>query len=181
MLQGIFSLIVNTVAVILGGVMLLRFWLQLVRVRAPASLGQFIVQLSDWLVRPLRRLLPGWAGVDWASLLGAALMALLATVFELSLAGAFAPGALALLALLLLCQWIFYGLMVSLIVDAVFSWVNPQAPLAPFVRALNEPLLRPLRRVIPLIGNIDLSPLAALLLLQIALQVISALIFGALQ
>jgi len=65
-----------------------------------------------------------------------------------------------------------------LIIEAVFSWVNPQAPLAPVVRALNEPLLRPLRRIIPLVGNIDLSPLAALLLLQIVLQVLRSLVLS---
>jgi uncharacterized protein YggT (Ycf19 family) len=53
-------------------------------------------------------------------------------------------------------------------VEAIFSWVNPHAPLAPFVRALNEPLLRPIRRVVPLVGNLDLSLLVALILLQIA-------------
>ena len=68
------------------------------------------------------------------------------------------------------------GAKVGLIlIEAVFSWVNPDAPLAPFVRALTNPLLRPLRRIIPLIGNIDLSPLVALVLLQIALRVVSAM------
>jgi YggT family protein len=65
-------------------------------------------------------------------------------------------------------QWILYGFMALLVVEAIFSWINPHAPLAPFVRALNEPLLRPLRRVVPLVGNLDLSLLVALILLQIA-------------
>jgi YggT family protein len=54
--------------------------------------------------------------------------------------------------------------------------VNPHAPLAPFVHALNDPLMRPLRRIIPLIGNIDLTPLVALILLRIALQLVSELL-----
>jgi YggT family protein len=58
----------------------------------------------------------------------------------------------------------------------VFSWVNPQAPLAPFVNALNEPILMPIRRVIPLIGNMDLSPLVALVLLRIGVQVTTYLV-----
>ena len=81
-----------------------------------------------------------------------------------------------LLSLLRLCEWVFYGFMGLIIVEAVFSWVNPHAPLAPFIGALNDPLLRPLRRVVPLIGNIDLSPLVALILLRIGLQLISTLI-----
>ncbi len=179
MLQNILSLIVNTIASVLGGVLLLRFWMQIARVRPPASLGQFIFHVSDWLVRPLRRLLPGVGGIDWASLVGAFLMALAAVAIDIWAASAFAFGAVFLLTLLRLFEWIFYGFMATLIIDAVFSWVNPHAPLAPFVRALNDPLLRPLRRVIPLIGNVDLSPLAALLLLQIALRIVSSVIIAA--
>jgi len=180
MLQNIFSLIVNTIASVLGGVLLLRFWMQLIRVRPPATIGQFIFQISDWLVRPLRRLLPGVGGIDWASLIGAYLMALAAVAVDLWMAVGLPYSMMLVLALLRLCEWIFYGFMASLIIDAVFSWVNPHAPLAPFVRALNDPLLRPLRRVIPLVGNIDLSPLVALVLLQIALRIVSTVLVGAL-
>lgn len=180
MLQGIFSLIVNTVAVVLGAVMLVRFWLQLIRVRPPSSLAQFLTQLSDWLVRPLRRVVPGFGGLDWASLVGAGLMALVAVAFDGWMVANFSIGSVLLLALLRLCQWIFYGFMAALIIDAVFSWVNPNAPFAPLMRAINDPLLRPLRRVIPLVGNVDLSPLAALLLLQIGLQVIASLLLAGL-
>jgi YggT family protein len=62
-----------------------------------------------------------------------------------------------------------------LIIEVIFSWINPHAPLAPFVRALNEPLLRPLRRVIPPVGGLDLSVLAAFILLQIGLYVLRQL------
>ena len=55
MLHSIFTMIVNAVASILAGVLLLRFWMQVVRVRPPQSVGQFVYQLSDWLVLPLRR------------------------------------------------------------------------------------------------------------------------------
>jgi uncharacterized protein YggT (Ycf19 family) len=61
-----------------------------------------------------------------------------------------------------LADWIIYGFMGLLILEVIFSWINPDAPLAPFVRALNDPLLRPMRRVIPPVGGIDLSVLVAL-------------------
>jgi len=178
MLHGIFSLIVGTVAVVVAGALLLRFWMQAVRVRPPTSIAQFVFRLSDWLVLPLRRLVPGAGGFDWACLAGAYLIAVVATTVEMLLVSPFPFQALLLLALLRLLQWAFYGWMGLLIIEAVFSWVNPQAPLAPLVRALNEPLLRPLRRIIPLVGNIDLSPLAALLILQILLQVLSRLVLS---
>ena len=162
---SILQLIVDTVAGVLGGVLLLRFWMQVIRVRPPASVGQFTFTLSDWLVRPLRKIVPGMGGYDWASLLGAFLVVLAASSILL-LAGASGQAVL-LYALLRLLNWIIYGFMGLLIIEVIFSWVNPYAPLAPFVRALNDPLLRPIRRLVPAIGGIDFSVLIALVLLQI--------------
>jgi YggT family protein len=171
----ILKLIVDAAATILGGVLLLRFWMQAIRVRPPASVAQFTFTLSDWLVRPLRRLVPGVGGYDWASLIGAFLIVLLAT--SLVLVTGASGEEMFLLALYRFLSWIIYGFIALLIIEAIFSWVNPHAPLAPFVRALNDPLLRPLRRVVPLVGGLDLSLLVALILLQIA-QVVLGMVFG---
>jgi YggT family protein len=162
---SIVQLIVDAAASVIGGVLLLRFWMQAIRVRPPAPVAQFTFTLSDWLVKPLRRIVPGVGGYDWASLLGAFVIVLLATSI-LYFVGASAETIL-LAALYRFLNWIIYGFMALLIIEAVFSWINPQAPLAPFVRALNDPLLRPLRRVVPLVGGLDLSLLVALVLLQI--------------
>lgn len=175
-LQSIFTLIIDTIAGVLGGVLLLRFWMQVVRVRPPSTLGQFTFQLTDWLVRPLRRLLPGVGGYDWASLIGAVLVIVLSIAIDLLVLSRFSPDMLIVLSLLRFIEWVFYGLMGLIIIEAIFSWVNPYAPLAPFVRALNDPLMRPLRRVVPPIGSIDLSPLVALILLQIGLRVVTYLV-----
>ncbi|SFA93356.1 YggT family protein [Collimonas sp. OK607] len=177
-LQNIFTLIIETIASVLGGVLLLRFWIQAVRVRPPQQLAQFIFTLSDWAVRPMRRLLPGVGGYDWASLIGAVLVAVICILLELGVRSALNATLIFSLSALLFFQWVFYGLIALLIIEAIFSWVNPNAPLAPFVRALNEPLLRPLRRIIPLIGNIDLSPLAALILLRVVHQLVIYLIMS---
>jgi YggT family protein len=173
----ILQLIVDTVASVLGGVLLLRFWMQVIRVRPPASIGQFTFTLSDWLVRPLRRIVPGMRGYDWASLIGAFLVVLLASSLIL-LAGASFQAVL-LLALFRFCTWILYGFMGLLIIEVIFSWVNPSAPLAPFVRALTDPLLRPLRRVIPPLGGLDMTVLVAFILLQILLYLLRQAFFMA--
>jgi YggT family protein len=169
------KLIVDAIAVLLGSALLLRFWMQAIRVRPPAQVAQFTFQLSDWLVRPLRRVVPGMGGYDWASLIGAFLIVLLATSVL------FLAGWSAQLVFLVACErflsWILYGFMALLVIEVIFSWINPHAPLAPFVRALNEPLLRPIRKVVPLIGNLDLSVLVALILLQIA-QLLLGLAFN---
>ena len=172
MLNSIFTLIIDTVAGMLAGMLLLRFWMQAIRVRPPNQVAQFIFQLTDWLVLPLRRALPGLGGYDWSSLVGAILIALLATAVEIALMGGFDLSLLLVLVLMRVGQWILYGFMGMILISAVFSWVNPHAPLAPFIASLSDPLLRPLRRIVPLIGNIDLSPLVALLLLQIAMQLL---------
>ena len=83
MVANIVSLIIDTVSTLLAGVLLLRFWMQAVRVRPPFSLGQFMFKTTDWLVLPLRRVLPGLGGFDWASLVGALLVALLSVAIEL--------------------------------------------------------------------------------------------------
>jgi YggT family protein len=172
---GILQLIVDTAASVLGGVLLLRFWMQAIRVRPPASVAQFTFTLSDWLVKPLRRIVPGVGGYDWASLIGAFLVVLLAS--SIMYFSGWPGETIFLYALSRFLNWIIYGFMALLIIEAVFSWINPHAPLAPFVHALNDPLLRPLRRVIPPIGGLDLSVLVALLLLQIAQTVLSRILF----
>jgi len=165
-LVTILKLIVDAIAVLLGSALLLRFWMQAIRVRPPAQVAQFTFQLSDWLVRPLRRVVPGMGGYDWASLIGAFLVVLLASCVYF-LAG-WSVQMVLLVALERFLSWILYGFMALLVIEVIFSWINPNAPLAPFIRALNEPLLRPIRKVVPLIGNLDLSVLVALILLQIA-------------
>jgi YggT family protein len=89
--------------------------------------------------------------------------------------GGYSAEAILIMSLYRFLNWIIYGFIALLIIEAIFSWVNPHAPLAPFVRALNEPLLRPIRRVVPLVGGIDLSVLVALILLQIAQMILGRL------
>jgi YggT family protein len=175
-LYNIFLLIVDTVATVLAAILLLRFWMQAVHVRPPSSIAQFMFQLTDWMVKPLRRLVPGVAGYDWASLLGAFLIAVLMVVIHLSLVSALSVQTVLVISLLRLAQWILYGFMGLIIIEVIFSWVNPYAPLAPLVRALTDPLMRPLRRVVPLIGSIDLSPLVAFILLRIALYIVNSML-----
>ena len=171
---SIITLIIDTAASVLGGILLLRFWMQAIRVRPPQSIAHFTFALSDWLVKPLRRVIPGVGGYDWASLVGALLIVALATCFYF-LVG-FTAEMVALKILYRFLTWILYGLMALLILEAVFSWINPHAPMAPLVRALNDPLLRPLRRVVPVMGGLDWSMLVALILLQIVQILLSEVV-----
>lgn len=176
MLHGIFTFVIDTVAGLFAGFLLLRFWMQTLRVRPPMGLAQSIYQLTDWLIHPIRRLIPGFAGYDWASLIAVFFVSLIAT----TLAYVFIPHVslpvIGLLALFKMAQWILYGFMALLVLEAVFSWVNPHAPFAPFIRALNEPVLSPLRKMIPVLGGIDFSPLVALIVLQVLNRLLDELL-----
>lgn len=175
MLYNLFNLVLDTVAGVLAGVLLLRFWIQIVRVRPPPQIAQFTFQLSDWIVKPLRRVIPGVGGFDWASLIAAYLIVLLCTAIKVWLIlGAF-PVSLFVMAIFSIVQWIIYGLTALLILEVIFSWINPHAPLAPFVQALNAPLLGPIRQIIPLLGGLDISPMVLFLLLQVASKILTYL------
>ena len=176
MLHGIFIFVIDTVAGLFAGFLLLRFWMQALRVRPPMGLAQSVFQLTDWVIHPIRRLIPGFAGYDWASLIATFFVALLALTLEYILIPNVSFLVIALLAVFRLLQWILYGFMALLVLEAVFSWVNPHAPFAPFIRAINEPVLSPLRRIIPVLGGIDFSTLVALIGLQVLNRLLGELL-----
>ena len=167
MLFNLLATLLQAVTGLLGGILLLRFWMQAIRVRPPYSLAPFLYESTDWLVKPLRRVFPGFAGYDWASLVGAVAIALLLGTVLTWLSGSLWLPIVAAWSAAVLLQWIYYGLVGVILLGVLLSWVNPSAPMAPFIFALADPLLRPLRRIIPLIGNIDLSPMVALILLNV--------------
>ena len=176
MLFEMFSFVIEIVAGIFAGFLLLRFWMQALRIRPPSSLGQAIFQITDWLVKPIRRVVPGFLGLDWASLIAAFLVSFLSFMLESLFSAQFNIALILLLSVARLLQWIIYGLMALLVFEAILSFVNPYAPLAPVIRALNQPLLAPLRRVIPLVGNIDFSPLVALIILHLLYSLLISLV-----
>lgn len=175
-MQAIFFL-VDAVVSFFCTLFLLRFLMQAMRVSFAGQIGHFVVALTNWAVKPLRRVIPGTAGFDWASLLAALALQLLLAVLLVVLSGhdtSSDGGTVALMALwfslrtlLRLTVYIFIG---ALILQAVLSWVNPYSPLAAPANQLTRPLLDPIRRIVPLISGIDLSPLVAILLLQAALM-----------
>lgn len=156
---------------------LLRFLMQLTRVSFAGQFGDFVVKLTNWAVKPLRRVVPGIGGIDWASLVAALALQLLLSALLVALAGPSVPvagGAVALMALSLavraLLRLAIYIVIGALILQAVLSWISPHSPLAAPANQLTRPILDPIRRFVPLISGIDLSPLIAILLLQAVLM-----------
>ena len=156
---------------------LLRFLMQATRVSFAGQVGDFVVKLTNWAVKPLRRVIPGIGGIDWASLVAALVLQLPLSALLVGLAGPSVPvagSAAALMALSLavrtLLRLAIYIVIGALILQAVLSWINPHSPLAAPANQLTRPILDPIRRFVPLISGIDLSPLIAILLLQAVLM-----------
>jgi YggT family protein len=154
---------------------LLRFFMQVFRAPFRNPVAQFVVALTDFAVKPLRRVIPGLGGLDLASLVFAWLaeLILLTLVFAIRYQtlpdGAAVPVliSLSLIALLRLTVYLLIGVV---LVQAILSWVSPYHPMMPLFSTLTQPFLAPIRRVIPLVGGVDLSPLVLLVVCQLILM-----------
>ena len=155
---------------------LVRFWMQVVRAPSRNPIAQFTIALTDFAVRPLRRVIPGLFNLDIASIVVAWLAEFVLQSLILMLAGAplaSNPGILPVvlfIALVKLVRLSIYVFMGAVIIQAVLSWVNPHHPVAPFFDALTRPLLRPVQRAIPPIGGVDITPVVVLIALQLVLM-----------
>lgn len=158
---------------------LLRFMMQAMRVSFAGQMGDFVIKLTNWAVKPLRSIIPGVGGYDWASLIAALCVQLLPSVLLIGLAGPSLQADSATIlwkifqfALIALFHLTIHILIGALILQAVLSWINPYSPLAAPAYQLTRPLLDPIRRILPTISGIDLSPLVAILLLQVVLMLL---------
>jgi len=156
--------------------LLARFHFQWLRVPFRNPVGEFVLATTSWIVAPARRVVPGIAGLDLATLLLAWLLQALSLWAQAAIVGA-EPGALTIAAIALvdLVRYSLYILVFAVIVQAVLSWVNPYTPVAPAFDTITRPFLRPLRRFVPPMGNVDLTPLVLLLALYVLLIVVNHL------
>lgn len=150
--------------------MLLRFLLQWARADFYNPISQFLVKITNPLVIPLRRFIPGLAGLDMATLL-VLLLLQMAGISAMLLLNGIAPP------ILMLVPWALIGLA-SLVVNFYFfallaiiivSWVAPgtRHPAAVLLRQLTEPVMTPFRKLLPSMGGLDLSPILLFILINI--------------
>jgi YggT family protein len=158
--------LVDTVLVFVVYAFLLRVLLQVVRADFRNPLAQAVVALTNWLVLPLRRVLPPVGRVDTASLVALLVVQFAATLIQFQLrTGAqfpFVPLAAAALRSLALATLMLYTILIF--VYAALSFIAPgvHRPAASMLASLCEPVLQPLRRILPVVGGIDFSPLVAI-------------------
>ena len=181
MMTQIFLWVLNTVCGFFAIALVARFALQFARVSFRNPLGQFVMAVTDWMVIPARRFIPGMYGYDLASLVLAWLWQFAYLGIAVGLSGmlvAVSPAptfVVAIVAALEVVKIALYLAIGVVLIAALFSWVNPYAPMADTFNALSRPLLRPWRRWIPPVGGVDLSPLALIVVLQIVLFVLANL------
>ncbi len=176
MLNQAFTFLLDALVSFFCSLFLLRFFMQAFRVSFGGPFGNFVVTLTNWAVKPLRRVIPGLFGLDLASLLAAFLLQCLLLGILLGLSGRWLLADEISVALFILggalrgmIRLSLYLVIGILIVQAVLSWVNPYSPLAGPVNQITRPMLNPIRRFLPPISGIDLSPLVAILLAQMFL------------
>ena len=162
-----FIYLIDTIFFLYTLVVLLRALLQWVRADFYNPVSRFVVKVTNPPLVPMRRIIPGFRGIDLASIVLLFLLTGLKIILIHILAGAGLPGIIPLiiripveLTLLLLNFYLF-----TIIVQVVLSWIAPQQynPVTVLLYQLNEPILRPARRLIPPIEGLDLSPLVVLI------------------
>jgi len=168
--------LLKTVLGILSLAFVLRFYLQLVRATPRNPLSAFVYAITDFLVVPARRFIPGLFGYDLSTLILALITEMLLLIMVLILTGAHLQtfslmtilGIFCLSSIALLKTFIYIVIVVTF-VQAILSWVNPYSPVMPLLAAMSSPFLDVIRRRLQPIGGVDLSPLVLLVVCQLIL------------
>jgi YggT family protein len=177
-LLEIANLLSEIAITIIGGACLLRCYLQYLKFNlSPHSdnpIGLYLMPLTNWLVMPLRKVIPSVGRIDSACVLGAYLI-VLAKLLLLGLLLGSIPPILSLLigSVLELIGLILSILIVLIIANVVLSWVGRGSPTQYMLSEILNPLLAPIKRILPSMGPLDLSPLVLLIAIQIAQIVLS--------
>lgn len=150
---------------------MLRFLLQIVHADYYNPISQALVKITNPILLPLRRIIPGFRGWDIAALLVMFLLEVIkfVLIFGLMAGVPLTPLGVVLLSLQALFALVLELYFFSILIQAVLSWINPgvHSPVTSLLWSLNEPLLRPVRRVLPSLGGLDFSPLVVMIILQV--------------
>lgn len=179
MLNNVLIFLLQVILGLLVLAFLLRFYFQLTHVSFQQQAAQIIVTLTNFAVKPARKIIPSVKKVDLSTLLLAYLTQFIITFaslwlkgFPLLVAGNSVWFTIALIALLGIISMSISIFMYAVLIQAVLSWVNPYTPIAPVLDKLTYPVLHTLRRFIPTAGSIDLTPLVFIIAAQLLLTTI---------
>ena len=155
---------------------LLRYLLTKLRVNSYNPLSEVIMKVTNPVLKPLRRMIPGYYGVDWSSIVALLLIQSLEIIItQLIIRGdVIAINALFILTMANLLKMILYIYMFTIIIQVIISWINPSAynPIVTIMSQLTDPILRPVRRIASFGGGLDFSPLIVLVIIQLLMILI---------
>lgn len=174
MLRDVLTILSDVLTALFGITLLARVFIQWVGLPARNPVAQFVLALTDWLVRPARRLIPDAGRLEVASLISAYVVAVISLLVPLMLIATNIDGLRVMIGgLIRLMQWGLDGLFWLTVLYALLSWINPHAPIAPAIGVLMRPFIEPFRRIVPLIGGVDLSPMALILVIIVLRELLS--------
>jgi YggT family protein len=162
--------ILNTLFGLYILLLMVRFLLQWVRADFYNPISQFIVKVTNPPLRPLRRIIPGWGGIDFAAVVLMLVLQLLSLTLVLLMRGQGVPPVTLLVwSLAELAALIINIYIGAILIQAVISWINPGTynPVVTLLHSLTEPLLRPARRLLPPMSGFDFSPILVLIALNV--------------
>lgn len=171
-LQNVSAFLIEALFSLYIGAVLIRFLLAAVRADFYNPLSQALVKITNPTLVPLRRLIPPIGKLDTAAVVLAVGLMVAKVLLLLAVKGvSINLGIIVLYAVIEILRTVIWIFIIALIIQAVMSWVGNTYgnPLADLLESLTDPLLRPLRRVVPTVGMLDLSPLVAILLLNVVL------------
>jgi YggT family protein len=173
MLTTALNFLVTTVLNLLTMLFLLRFVLQLVKASFSNPLSQMVVSLTNFAVKPVRKILPSWGKFDLSTLFLAIATQFLLQMcliwlrdFPLSVAGQSVWAGIIGMSLLGVFRTFLDIFFYALLLQVILSWVNPHSPVSSVLNSLTKPILGPIQRVLPMASGIDFSPIVALIFLQ---------------
>lgn len=170
------SLVLDVIAGLVAGTCLLRLAMQVQRIPFNQPLGRFVFAMTDWIVMPLRKVIPPWSRWDLSSLVAAWLIKALQFFLLWLVAGGHGQlGLLPLVSLVGVLQLVVSAVSALVLVYALMSWMQPGSYFFHMADQLAKPWLDPVRRWVPLMGGVDLAPLVLLVLLQLAGMLLAGL------
>ena len=156
--------------------LILRYLLTIVRVDSLNPLSALIIKVTNPILKPLRRTIPGYFGIDWASIISLFLVQAIEIILvALIITGGIpAFSGLIMLTIAYLLRTILYIYLFIIIVQVIISWLNPNAynPITTIMYQISEPILKPIRQFIPSSGGLDFSPLVALIIINLLMILI---------
>ena len=173
MFSSALTFLINTVLNLLTMLFLLRFFMQLFKAPFNNPLAYMVISLTDFAVKPVRRIIPSWGKFDLSTLF----LALVAQAilqfsllwlrgFPFSLAGQSAWLGLVGMSFLGVFKTGLDVFFYAILLQVILSWVNPHTPIASALNSLTKPILAPIQRLLPMTSGIDFSPIVALIFIQ---------------